>query len=504
MSEIKITPLDKFNQELLDNVHPSDWKNPEPKKMYNAVVVGAGSAGLVSAAGIAGLGGDVAIVERNLMGGDCLNVGCVPSKALIRSAKSIAEAKNSSEYGINVNGYIEADFPKVMERLRRLRAGISPNDSTKRFTELGIDVFIGDAKFCGTDCIEVNGQKLNFHRAVVAAGARAYIPPIPGIENSNYLTNETIFNLTQLPERFLVLGGGPVGSEMAQTFARLGSRVTIIEKSDRILSKDDADASKLLMGVFKREGIDIRTDSSIVKIENRGDHSLAFVKNQDNIDEIPFDKILIGAGRQPNVENLGLEAAKVNYDVRKGVIIDDLFRTSNPKIYAAGDIASPYKFTHAADAMARAVITNAFFFGKSKHSKLIIPWATYTGPEIAGAGINLAQAKSKNINAEEIKIDLKHVDRAILDSEDEGFLKVVHDKKGRILGATLVAAHAGDMIGELVMAMQYGISLGKIASVIHPYPTQGEIIKKAGDAYRKKLLSPKVARILRWMIRRKK
>ena len=499
---LTLAPDDEHNRSLADNVHPSEWTNPTPKPIYDAVIIGAGTTGLVAASGVAGLGGNVALIERNLMGGDCLNVGCVPSKALIRSARAAAALKNTSEFGIELNEPGQVDFPKVMERLRGLRSRISPNDSAERFSSKGVDIFFGDAKFSARDCITVDGIELKFRKAVIAAGASAFVPPIEGIDQVEYLTNETLFNLTELPETIVIVGGGPIGCEMAQSFARLGSHVILVEMGDRIMPRDDRQASELMMDVFKREGVDLRTGTSLIRLEHTDGSSFACFKNEAGESKVKFDAVLIAVGRKKNVDGLDLEHAGVDSDPRKGIIIDDHFRTSNPKIFAAGDIASRFQFTHAADAMARSVIVNAFFFGRARHSKLIIPWTTYTSPEVAGVGLSKEAAEEQDIPAEEITISFADVDRAILDGEDEGFLKVVYGRKGKILSATIVAQHAGDMIGEVVLAMQHGITLGKIASVIHPYPTQGEALKRAGDEYRRTLLKPGTAKILKWLLKR--
>ena len=504
LSSLILAPADEHNRQLAKNVHPSDWKNPSARSIYDAVVIGGGTTGLVTAAGIAGLGGDVALIERHLMGGDCLNVGCVPSKALIRSARAAAEIRNAKALGINVDNEPRFDFPRVMERLRRLRSQISPNDSVHRFRDLGVDVFLGNAKFSGRDRIAVDNVELRFRKAVIATGASPFVPPIPGIEDAPVYTNETIFNLTELPKRLLVVGGGPIGSEMAQAFARLGSHVVQVEATERILSRDDSEAAKIVTDAFHRDGVELRTRTRLIRMEKNGGTAVAVLEGPDGESRVETDALLMAVGRKPNIHGLELDKAGVAVDEKGRIKIDDSFRTTNRRIYSGGDVASPYQFTHAGDAMARAIITNAFFFGRARHSKLIIPWTTYTSPEVAGVGLSLEEAKKRGLDAKEIIIDFNDLDRAILDGETQGFLKVVYGKKGRILGATIVAEHAGDMIGEVVMAMKHNISLGSIASIIHPYPTQGEALKKAGDAYRKTLLTPKTARLLRWILRRGK
>ena len=489
-------PLDEHNQKLQANVHPTNWTNPTPKGRYNLVVIGAGTAGLVTAAGAAGLGAKVALIERSMMGGDCLNVGCVPSKALIRSAHAIRDVRDAHEFGVRIQGEPTVDFAAVMERMRRLRAGISPNDSVKRFSELGIDVFIGQAEFQKAGQIKVGDQTLSYAKAVIATGARAADLPIPGLKEAGYLTNETVFSLTELPARLVVIGAGPIGCELAQSFARFGSKVTLVESSGHILPREDPEAAKRVQASLERDGVQIVSGGKDAIVSREGDERIITLKGGSQPLEIRCEAIVAGVGRTPNVEGLNLEAVGVDYDARAGVKVDDKLRTSNNHIYAAGDICSRYKFTHTADAMARIVIQNALFFGRAKTSALTIPWCTYTDPEIAHVGLYEHEAKEKGIELQTFQIELDDVDRAILDGQTAGMLKV-HVKKGtdKILGATLVASHAGDMISEITLAMTAGIGLGKIGKTIHPYPTQAEVIKKAADAYSRTRLTPFVKNI---------
>ena len=494
----EVSPLDEYNQELLARVRPADWANPEPAPVYNLVVIGAGTAGLVSAAGAAGLGARVALVERHLMGGDCLNYGCVPSKAVIRSARLGAEIRRASVLGVQVPSGVEVDFPAVMARMRLLRAGISQNDSAQRFRDLGVDVFLGQARFTGRNTIEVDGKTLRFKKAVIATGGRAVRPAIPGLAEAGYLTNESVFSLTERPRRLLVMGGGPIGCEFAQAMQRLGCQVTLLHKYDRLMNREDPDAAGIVQKIFLREGITlilnarptrvVRTETGkAVHYEDDGQGGVALV-----------DEILVGAGRAPNVEGLNLEAAGVNYEGGKGrgVLVNDRLQTSNPNIYAAGDICLPYQFTHLADASARLVIQNALFFGGRKFSKLTIPWCTYTDPEVAHVGLSEQEAEKRRIAYQVFKKPLKEVDRAILDGEEEGFVKILV-KKGsdEIIGATLVASHAGEMISEVTCAMVGKVGLGALAGVIHPYPTQAEAIRATGDLYNRTRLTPLVKKL---------
>ncbi|MBI1367120.1 MAG: FAD-containing oxidoreductase [Planctomycetes bacterium] len=491
-----LQPQDEHNLELASHVHPPNWVNPTPSGRYNLVVIGGGTAGLVTAAGAAGLGAKVALIERDLMGGDCLNVGCVPSKALIRCAKAYAEVRDAGAYGVEVEGETHVDFTAVMQRMRRLRAGIAPHDSAARFRGLGIDVFIGQARFERNGQIRVGDQTLSYARAVIATGARATTLPIPGLAETGYLTNETVFSLTELPRRLVVIGAGPIGCELAQSFARFGSQVTLAEAESQILTREDPDAARRIEAALKRDGVKIVCGGKAAKVRCENGEKFITLDCHGQIHDIPCDAILVGVGRAPNVEGLNLEAVGVEYDKRSGVKVDDRLRTTNRNIYAAGDICSAYKFTHTADAMARIVIQNALFFGRAKVSALTIPWCTYTDPEISHVGLYEHEARQRGIQTQTFTIELADVDRAILDGEDEGFLKV-HVKQGtdRILGATLVARHAGEMISEITLAMTAGLGLGAIARTIHPYPTQAEAIKKAGDAYSRTRLTPTVKKL---------
>ncbi|HUG81792.1 MAG TPA: mercuric reductase [Bryobacterales bacterium] len=496
-------PLDEHNKRLVQNVHPPDWANPEPSGRYNMVVIGAGTAGLVTAAGAAGLGAKVALIERDLMGGDCLNVGCVPSKALLRCAHAYADVRDAHQFGVNVPRGFAVDFPAVMERMRRLRAGISRHDSAARFRDLGIDVFIGSAAFTGRNTVEVGGKTLQFSKACIATGARATAPQIRGLAAAGYLTNETVFSLTELPQRLGVIGGGPIGCELSQAFTRFGSEVTLFEASRHILSREDRDAVARVESALLRDGTKIRCGAKIAGVRVEGSEKILEVDGEGGREEVRVDEILVGVGRAPNVNGLGLEAAGVRFDDRTGVKVDDTLRTTNRNIYAAGDICFPYKFTHTADAMARIVIGNALFFGRGRTSSLTIPWCTYTDPEIAHVGLYPHEAEKKGIEIDTFTIEMSQVDRAILEGADDGFLKV-HVRKGKdqILGATLVARNAGEIISEISVAMAAGAGLGTIAKTIHPYPTQAEVVKKAADAYNRTRLTPTVKKlfdlILRW------
>jgi pyruvate/2-oxoglutarate dehydrogenase complex dihydrolipoamide dehydrogenase (E3) component/uncharacterized membrane protein YdjX (TVP38/TMEM64 family) len=494
----EVSPRDTYNEALVANVRPPDWVNPEPQPRYNLVVIGGGTAGLVSAAGSAGLGAKVALVERHLLGGDCLNYGCVPSKAIIRSSKVYADIRDAGLFGLKIPNAAEVDFPAVMERMRRLRAGISHHDSAQRFRDLGVDVFLGEARFSGPNTVEVGGKTLRFKKAVIATGGRAVCPSVPGLQEAGYLTNETGFSLTERPVRLLVMGGGPIGCEFSQAFQRLGCQVILLHKYDRIMNKEDADAAELIQKTFQKDGIGLILNAKPLQVAKTDTGKLVQYESNGQKGEIEVDQILISVGRAPNVEGLNLESAGVMYEPGKGrgVIVNDKLQTTNSNIFAAGDICLPYQFTHLADFAARLVIQNALFFGRKKLSALTIPWCTYTDPEVAPVGLNEAEAEKKGILVTTFIKPLKEVDRAIVDGEEEGFVKI-HVQQGtdKILGATIVARHAGEMISEITAAMVGNIGLGTLAAVIHPYPTQAEAIRQTGDLYNRTKLTPKVKRM---------
>jgi pyruvate/2-oxoglutarate dehydrogenase complex dihydrolipoamide dehydrogenase (E3) component len=491
-----VVPADLHDRRLVENVHPPGWTNPRPAGRYDLVVLGAGTAGLVSAVGAAGLGARVAIVERRLMGGDCLNVGCVPSKGVLRASRAAAEVREAGAYGVRIAGAIEVDFGAAMERMRRLRAAISHNDSAHRLAQLGVDVYFGDARFVAGDAVDVGGATLRFVRAVIATGGRPAAPPVPGLAEAGFLTNETVFSLTELPRRMVVIGAGPIGCELAQAFRRFGSAVTVVSLDARLLPREDPDAAAVLAGRFEREGVVLRLGAKLLRLERRSGAKVVVFETAGQLEEVACDEILVAVGRAPNVEGLDLESAGVTAG-REGVEVDDRLRTTNRRIYAAGDVCSAYKFTHAADAMARIVIQNALFFGRKRASTLVIPWCTYTDPEIAHVGLSEREARERGLDLATITVPLAEIDRAVLDGEPEGFARVHADRKsGRILGATLVAGHAGEMIGEMALAITARLALGTLARAIHPYPTQAEVWKRAGDAWNRGRLTPRVRGIL--------
>jgi pyruvate/2-oxoglutarate dehydrogenase complex dihydrolipoamide dehydrogenase (E3) component len=501
VSGIVLEPWDDANQALVENVHPADWVNPEPAPRYNLVVLGAGTAGLVTAIGAVGLGAKVALVERELMGGDCLNVGCVPSKALLRAARAWADVRGAAEFGVEVPPGARVDFAAVMARMRRLRARISRADAARRYRDLGVDVFLGHGRFAGPDTVEVGGKTLRFRKAVIATGARAATLPIPGLAEAGPLTNETVFRLTALPRRLAVIGAGPIGCELSQAFARFGAAVWLVEMGEQVLAREDTDAAARVARALERDGVRLVLGARPERVERRGGERLVHVARGGGRETLAVDAILLGVGRAPNVEDLGLERAGIAWDPRTGVQVDDRLRTSNRRVYAAGDVVPGHKFTHNSDFQARIVIQNALFLGRARASALTIPWCTYTDPEIAHVGLSEREAAARGIAVRTFVQELEDIDRALLDGESDGFVKV-HVRAGtdRIVGATLVARHAGEMLPELTLAIGRGIGLGALARVIHTYPTQAEAIRKLGDAYNRTRLTPRVKRwFARWL-----
>ena len=501
VKDVNVRPLDEHNIKLLDNVHPATWTDPQPgSEKYNLVVIGAGAGGLVTSAGSAGVGAKVAIIEEHLMGGDCLNVGCVPSKAVIRCARAAYEARNAAQFGVKV-GNVEVDFGMVMERMRKIRAGISRHDSADRYTSLGVDVFVGHGKFRAKDTIEVNGKRLKFAACIIASGATASVPPIKGIRDVPFLTNATFFNLTELPRRFGVIGTGVIGLELAQSMARFGSQVTVMGRSGKILEKEDREAVEIVQNQLVEDGICFKLKCKYEEIKQASDGTIEIHVINDGVPEVvEVDELLVATGRSPNVEGMELQLAGVEYD-KKGIKVNDYLQTTNKSIYAVGDCCTQYKFTHVADFMARLVIRNALFFGSGKMSSLLIPWATFTEPEVAHVGLYDTDLSKKGIKYQTFVKKLADVDRAICDGQEEGFVKIyVKEGSDKILGATIVAHNAGDMISEVSVAMQAGFGLGSIAYVIHPYPTQAEAVRMCGDLYNKTRLTPFVKSMFRSLL----
>lgn len=477
----------------------SSWQNPEPRGPYDLLVVGAGPAGLMAAQTAAGRGARVALVERGLLGGTCLNQGCIPSKALIRTSRLYREMRDAEQFGGRVPGGMVVDFPAVMDRVRRIRARLSHRDSAESLAAMGIDLYSGEARFAGRDSVKVGDRVLGFRKALIATGARPVRPPIPGLEEAGYLTYENVFDQTECPERLLVIGGGPVGCELAQAFARLGSRVILVQSDPMFLGREERDAAQLLSDALTRDGIEIHLDTKTTAVRVEGHEKLAELVSSGGTSTVVVDQILVGVGTAPNVEGLNLDAAGIAYDHAKGIPVDDFLRTKNRRIFAAGDVCTENKFPHIESAAARIVVANALFLGRRRLSEEAIPWCTFTDPEIAHVGMYVNEARRKNIPVKTFTILMHEVDRAITDGEEEGFVKLhVREGTGKILGATVVARHAGDLINEISLAMSAGLDLRDLARVNQPYPTQSQAIRMAAEAW----VGSRRRAVWKWMVKR--
>jgi pyruvate/2-oxoglutarate dehydrogenase complex dihydrolipoamide dehydrogenase (E3) component len=474
-------------------IRPHNWQNPPPRGVYDLVVVGGGTAGLVSAVGAAGLGARVALVERERLGGDCLNTGCVPSKAILRSARAVGEIRRARDLGVHI-GSVDVDFGAVMYRMRQRRVQLAPNDSAERLTRLGVDVFFGGASFKSPRVFSLGSTLLPFRRAVIATGSRATVPAIDGLSGTPYLTNETVFELTERPGRLLIIGAGPIGCELSQGFARLGTEVVLFDQSPRVLPNDDPDGSLVLQRALIDDGIQLELGTEVTHVSGRDDAVVVrFRRSPDHSEEeCEGERLLVSTGRTPNVSGLDVERGGVQAGP-KGVVVDDRLRTSNHRVYAAGDVCSRFQFTHAADAMARIAIQNALFFGRRKVSALTIPWCTYTDPQVAHVGLSPVTGRGGREHVQTITVPLAEVDRSVLDDETEGFLRV-HHRAGRLVGCTIVSSQAGDLIGLASNLIGRRAKLAELCSTIFPYPTQMEAYRNVGDAYRRTLVKPRVRR----------
>jgi len=440
----------------------------------------------------------VTLIEKHKMGGDCLNTGCVPSKALIRSARFVAQQKRATELGMK-SATVDFDFADVMERVQRVITTIEPHDSVARYRDLGVDVVEGEAMITSPYTIEVNGQTLTTRNIVIATGARPFVPPLPGLDEVGYLTSDNIWNLRELPKRLVVLGGGPIGSELAQSFARLGSQVTQVELADRLMGREDPDVSEVVMQRFKAEGIDVRTGHQAKSFCIENGEKILICESAGNEVRIPFDQVLIALGRAANTSGFGLEELGVT--VNRTVTVNELLQTNFPNIFAAGDVAGPYQFTHAAAHQAWYAAVNSLFSGFKtfKVDYRVIPWATFTDPEVARVGLNETEAKERGVEYELTTYGIDDLDRAIADEEAHGFIKVLTvPGKDRILGVTIVGEHSGDLIAEYVTAMKHGLGLNKILGTIHIYPTMAEANKYVAGNW-KRAHAPQ--RLLAWVER---
>ncbi|MGC1438992.1 MAG: FAD-dependent oxidoreductase [Burkholderiaceae bacterium] len=479
----------------------------------NIVVIGAGSAGLVSSLIGASVKASVTLVESHKMGGDCLNYGCVPSKALIKTAKLLHMARQSSKYGIKRMD-AEVDFAQAMDRVADIVKKIEPHDSVERYTGFGVDVVLGRATIKTPWSVEIalndeNGQPtgatqlLTTRNIIIATGAEPLVPPIPGLDEMGVLTSDNIWELRELPRRLLVLGGGPIGCELAQSFQRLGSQVTQVEMVSALMSREDPDISSMVMNQFTREGVDIRVNHKAIRFENRGDTKVLIAERTDNngeLVEIEFDAVLCALGRKARLNGYGLDDLGIKISKRRTVEVNDFLQTNYPNIYAAGDIAGPYQFTHTASHMAWFASVNALFgrFWRFKVDYRVIPWATFTEPEVARVGLNETEAKEKGIPYEVVSYGIDDLDRAIADGVDYGVVKVLTvPGKDKILGVTIAGEHAGDLIAEFVTAMKYNLGLKKIMGTIHIYPTLVESNKYAAGEWQKAHIPEKLLSYVR-------
>ncbi len=474
----------------------------KPKKFdRNMIVIGAGAAGLVTSYIAAAVKANVTLIEGHKMGGDCLNTGCVPSKSLLRSARAIADIRRSRDFGLK-KMTPEFEFADVMERVQRSVKAIEPHDSVARYSELGVECIQGYAKLVSPWEVAVNGQQLSARSIVIATGARPAVPPVPGLANTGYLTSDTVWELRQKPRRMVVLGGGPIGSELSMAFARLGVEITQIEMLPRILFREDEDVSSLVADKFARGGINVLTDHKVVAVDQYARDKVVICEHQGQKVKIPCDEILVAVGRAANTEGFGLEELGVELNANRTVKVDEYLRIPRyPHMLACGDVAGPYQFTHVAAHQAWYASVNGLFgsFKKFKVDYSVIPWATFTDPEVARVGLNEQDAKAQNIPYEVVKYGIDDLDRAIADEEAHGFVKVLTvPGKDKILGVTIVGHHAGDLIAEYVLAMKHGLGLNKLLGTIHIYPTMNEANKYAAGEWKK---AHKPEKLLQWVER---
>ena len=472
---------------------------PQPDRFdYNLVVLGAGSAGLVASYIAAAVKAKVALIEKDKMGGDCLNTGCVPSKALIRSAKILAYSRRAEQFGLE-KAELKPDFKAVMERVQRVIGKVEPHDSVERYTKLGVECLQGEARIVSPYQVEVEGRTLTTRSIVVATGAKPLVPPIDGLDQIDYLTSDNLWQLRELPQRLTVLGGGPIGCEMTQAFARFGAEVTQIEMSSQLMGREDREVAEYIRGRFEKEGIRILTDHAAEAIKVQNGEQRLVCEHDGEMVEVPFDRLLVAVGRKPNVKGFGLEDLGVRLDDRGTMETDPFLRTNFPNIFCAGDVAGPYQFTHTAGHQAWYATVNALFgdFKKFRVDYSVIPWCTFTDPEVARVGLNEAEAEEQDVDYEVTRFEMAELDRAIAEEEDHGWVKVLTPPgKDKILGVTIVGSHAGDLLAEYVLAMKHDIGLNKILGTIHVYPTLAEANKMAAGQWRN---AHKPEKLLAWV-----
>ena len=465
----------------------------------NLVVIGGGSAGLVSSYIAAAVKAKVVLIERHKMGGDCLNTGCVPSKAILRSAKMASYMKRAEEFGFKAVKPVPV-FKNIMNRVHDVIKTIEPHDSIERYTSLGVECVTGEATILSPNEVQVGDRIITTKSIIIASGARPFVPPIEGLEDVGYLTSDNIWDLQHQPKRLIVLGGGPIGCELSQAFGKLGSEVTQVEMMPTIMGREDDDAKEIVMESMQNSGVNVLTEHRALRVETEKDQKVLICDNNGTEVRVEFDDILVAVGRRPNTEGLGLE--KLGIKLRKNGTIDtdDYLRTSVSNIFACGDVTGPYQFTHTAAHQAWYVAVNALFgfIKKFKVDYRVIPWATFTMPEVARVGLNETDAKAQNIPYEVTKYDIDDLDRAIADGEAHGFVKVLTPPGGKdkILGVTIVGHHAGDLISEYVLAMKHGIGLNKILGTIHLYPSLAEANKYVAGQWKQ---ANKPEGVLRWV-----
>lgn len=457
-----------------------------PRREYDLIVIGGGSAGLSAAELAAMLGAKVALLDREALGGECLYTGCVPSKALLHVAHTTAQIRAAATLGLDAQ-LAPVDLGHVTDYVQRAMQTVQDqSDNPAHFVERGVDVAFGDVRFVARDSIALNGQPIRAKRVLIATGSHASMPapPIPGLVEAGYLTNETIFSLRDLPGRLVIIGGGPVGCELGQAFARLGSQVTILQRAERLLPKGEPEASSLLRALLAREGIIVETRANVRQIKGHEGGTVVRFETPAGMHEIKADAILVAVGRSPNITGLDLEAAGVLYDAHKGITVDTRLRTSNPRIYAAGDVIGDYRFTHAAALQARTAVRNALFPGSKSLDERVMPWATFTEPAVAHVGLTEAQARQRHGESVRVFIQpFREVDRAMTDSATEGFVKLVSANDGALLGAQIVGRAAGEYINELALALRQRISLADLAATTHVYPTMALALQQAAGQY---------------------